>query len=234
MCLTKVMTGLRAQRRQELDRQILAAGQQQLAQVGAAALSVRAIARELGLASSAVYRYVASRDELLTRLVVAAYDDLGDYVEATIAAIDDDSGARLRAALRAVRGWAVSHPAEFALLYGSPVPGYRAPAEQTTGPGTRVVAALLRLIADLGPRPMPAPPIPESLSAELQAISDEFAAGLDATATLAAITLWTWLIGSVGQEVFNGFGDATFADPAAAFEAQLDRQLASTFEFPDP
>jgi hypothetical protein len=95
------------------------------------------VARDLGVVSSAVYRYVASRDDLLTLLVVDGYDELGDAVDAAVARVDPaDHRGRLMAIGRAVRTWAVAEPATYALLFGSPVPGYHAPAERTTGPGT--------------------------------------------------------------------------------------------------
>lgn len=224
------MTTPRAERRRRLDQQIVDLGRAQLAQVGAAALSLRAIARELDLVSSAVYRYVDSRDELLTRLVVVAYDELGEAVETTVAQTSGPPEARLAAAMRTFRRWAVDHPAEFALLYGSPVPGYQAPPERTTAPGTRVIAVLLRLLAEAaqaGTLHAGGPPPPgEPLSGELRAIAAEFGPGLDEAEVLAALALWTWLIGAVGQEVFDGYGQSTFADPGAVFEAQLARQLS--------
>ena len=117
-------------------RDIVRIGREHLATEGAAALSLRAVARDLGLVSSAVYRYVASRDELLTLLVVDGYDELGDAVDAALEPVDrDDHVGRVVAIARATRAWALAEPATYALLFGSPVPGYEAPAEQTTGPG---------------------------------------------------------------------------------------------------
>src|ERR1051325_3278565 len=99
---------------------------EQLAQEGSAALSLRAIDRELGIVSSAVYRYVPSRDELLTMLIIDAYNSLGDAVEAAEAAGPrEDHGGRWRAIGSASRTWAVARPSEYALIYGSPVPGYQ-------------------------------------------------------------------------------------------------------------
>src|ERR687897_3790536 len=136
----------RARAREQTMRDIVRIGRAHLATEGAAALSLRAVARDLGIVSSAVYRYVASRDELLTLLVVDGYDELGDAVDAALSRVDDtDHAARLVAIGRAVRAWALAEPATYALLFGSPVPGYEAPAERTTGPGTRVVTALVRL-----------------------------------------------------------------------------------------
>ena len=130
-------------------RDIVRIGREHLATEGAAALSLRAVARDLGLVSSAVYRYVASRDELLTLLVVDGYDELGDAVDAALEPVDrDDHVGRVVAIARATRAWALAEPATYALLFGSPVPGYEAPAEQTTGPGTRVVGRLVEVWED--------------------------------------------------------------------------------------
>ena len=127
-------------------RDIVRIGRAHLATDGAAALSLRAIARDIGLVSSAVYRYVESRDELLTLLVIDGYDELGDAVDAALAPVDEgDHAGRLAAIGRAVRAWALAEPATYALLFGSPVPGYQAPAERTTGPGTRVIYRLVEV-----------------------------------------------------------------------------------------
>ena len=130
-------------------RDIVRIGREHLATDGAAALSLRAVARDLGLVSSAVYRYVASRDELLTLLVVDGYDELGDAVDSALEAVDRaDHAGRMRAIGRAVRIWALAEPATYALLFGSPVPGYEAPAERTTEPGTRVALRLVTVWED--------------------------------------------------------------------------------------
>ena len=81
------------------------------------------------MASSALYRYVASRDDLLTLLIVQIYDELGAVAEACEAeCADADVSTRWLTLCHAVRGWAVAHPHDYALLYGTPVPGYAAPA----------------------------------------------------------------------------------------------------------
>ena len=124
-------------------------GRQHLAEYGAAALSLRAVARDLGVVSSAVYRYVKSRDELLTLLVVNGYDELGDAVETALADVPrGDHRDRFLTYGRAIRAWALAEPATYALLYGAPVPGYHAPADQTTEPGTRLARALLHIAED--------------------------------------------------------------------------------------
>src|SRR4051794_1206375 len=134
----------RAENRVEQTRAILGRARAQLAEVGPAALSVRQIARDVGLVSSAVYRYFPSRDELLTALIVEAYDELGDAVEQADAGVRRraDLARRFRAVADAIHDWARANPHEYALLYGSPVPGYVAP-DATVSPAVRVSGTFL-------------------------------------------------------------------------------------------
>ncbi len=136
----------RAENRVEITRTIQATARRHLAEVGPAALSLRAIARDVGLVSSAVYRYFPSRDELLTALIIEAYDELGDAVEQADSGVRrrSDLDKRLLAVCAAIRDWARANPHEYALLYGSPVPGYVAPQSTTTSAG-RITGAFLRL-----------------------------------------------------------------------------------------
>jgi len=108
-----------------MEADIIQVAREHLARHGAAALSLRAIARDLGMASSAIYRYVDSRDELLTRLIVRAFTSLADTVhQAHDAVARDDLVGRWNAVGRAIRDWALENPHDFALIYGSPVPDY--------------------------------------------------------------------------------------------------------------
>ena len=140
--------GARARVRAELTREIAEVARRHLASEGAAALSLRAVAREMGMASSAVYRYFPSRDDLLTTLIVEAYEAIGAAAEAADAAAPPaDLRGRLRAVFLATRAWAREHPHEYALIYGSPVPGYAAP-QATITPAGRVGLVLSRIVAD--------------------------------------------------------------------------------------
>lgn len=119
-----------------------------LARQGAANLSLREVAREMHQSSSALYRYFANRDDLLTALIVDAYNDLGAAAERADARVArSDLIGRWRAACRSVRRWARAHPNEYALIYGSPVPGYRAP-EATVVAAGRVTSVLGAIVAD--------------------------------------------------------------------------------------
>jgi AcrR family transcriptional regulator len=217
----------RARAREQTMRDIVRIGRTHLATEGAAALSLRAVARDLGVVSSAVYRYVASRDDLLTLLVVDGYDELGDAVDAALARVArDDFAGRLRAIGRAVRAWALAEPATYALLFGSPVPGYRAPAERTTGPGTRVIARLVEVWEEAwvagAVRVDEAPVTPRRLSRDLARIRREM--GITAPDELIArgVLVWAAVFGCVSFEVFGQYGPDTFTQPQELFEHQLE------------
>ncbi len=215
----------RAQARARTQRRILELGREHLATYGAAALSLRAIARDLDLVSSAVYRYVASRDDLLTLLVVDAYTELADRVlTAHSAAPADDAREQLRLSCRAFRDWAVAEPARYALLYGSPVPGYQAPAEQTTEPGTRVVGSLFGTIAEgivAGEIPSSAIAVGGSTSTDFDGLRDEFGFAGDDAAVMKCLTLWGGLVGAISLEVFGQYGADTLTQPGDLFEHHL-------------
>lgn len=205
---------------------------EELARHGAAALSLRAVAREMGMASSAIYRYVRDRDDLLTLLIVAAYTSLGEAVEQAHESVhQEDLDARWRAVGHGLRDWARSHPHEYALLYGSPVPDYRAPAEQTNEPGTRVQRLLVALLADArrAGRLSDATTrfAPESAGLAIPAAGalpdDPFfaQAGLDAPTVMAGLAAWTLLLGTVTTELFEQLGD-TIPDSDAYFAYMLE------------
>ncbi|GLP84280.1 TetR/AcrR family transcriptional regulator [Mycobacterium antarcticum] len=216
--------GKRQETRDRIERDIIEVGRRHLVTDGAAGLSLRAIARDLGMVSSAVYRYVASRDELLTLLIVDAYTDLADTVDRAAAGATDDWRDRLLEIARAARRWAVEQPASWALMYGSPVPGYHAPAELTVGPGTRVVAALFAVVAagvEAGEVPDGGPTPSRSTAADFDGLRTEFAFdGGDAT-VLKCFLLWSTMLGAISLEVFGQYGADTLSDPADVFDGQI-------------
>lgn len=211
---------------------IVRIGRQHLATDGAAALSLRAVARDLGVVSSAVYRYVKSRDELLTLLVVDGYDELGDAVDAAVARVPtDDHVGRQAAVGRAVRSWALAERATYALLFGSPVPGYEAPAEQTTGPGTRVVRVLVTLWAEAYAAGRLSPPevavSSKGLAAGFAAARDELGLDMPDSVLAACVFGWAALFGCISWEVFGQYGPDGLGDPEALFEHHLELLAAA-------
>jgi len=226
-------SGVRQMRRDEVTAQILQIGRAHLTEYGAAALSLRAVTRELGMVSSAVYRYVSSRDELLTLLVVDAYTELADTVEAAVtAAARRPWSQRILCAANAVRDWARSEPARYALLYGSPVPGYAAPPQRTTEPGTRVIRLLLDLVAEgvaVGDIVNGRGPVPlrKALRADLITAGAQLELDVDPAVLARAVLLWSVLIGAVSLEVFGQYGSEAFAHRALLFEHQITSALAA-------
>ncbi|MDU0313695.1 WHG domain-containing protein [Phycicoccus sp. M110.8] len=219
--------GVRARHRAAVEADIVEIGRRHLARDGAAALSLRAIARDLGMVSSALYRYVANRDDLLTLLIVASYTSLADEVERAHDAVDaDDLAGRWRAIAGAMRHWALARPHEYALLYGSPVPDYAAPAERTTEPGTRVLALVLHLLDDAvrsGRLATTRADLSTAAGARASAermLTDSFFAGssIDAQALLAAMAAWSMVMGTLSAEVFEQLGPQTVADPQSWFD----------------
>ena len=197
----------RAKVREELTRDIKDVARRQLAEHGSAGLSLRAVAREMGMASSAVYRYFPSRDELLTALIVDAYDAVGGAAEQAEQAVRRrDFPGRWAAMVGAVRGWALAHPQEYALIFGSPVPGYRAPSH-TVDPASRVPLLLLRILTDaVGGGRVPAPssrPMPRPVRADLKALSELVAPTLSEQHLVRAMMAWTQLVGSISFELFG-------------------------------
>lgn len=218
--------GPRAQARARTMERIVDLGNAQLAEQGVAGLSVREIARGLGMVSSAIYRYVASRDELLTLLIVDAYAELADAVDEAIAGADDAAPrTRLLALGDAMCAWAIAHPERWTLLYGTPVRDYSAPAETTNADGTRVMRAVLRIAADAAAQGAPATTGEDGLSPEVTALLeshlDEFGIETDPSVEFAALTAWSSLVGVISAHVFGQLGH----DAAAIGESILHSQV---------
>jgi AcrR family transcriptional regulator len=207
----------RARVRAELTKEILAAAQQELAYEGAAGLSLRAVARRLGMVPSALYRYFPNRDGLLTALIIDAYRAVGVAAAEADSSSGRDPADRWRAVTTAVREWAASHPHEWALVYGSPVPGYQAPRE-TVDAALVITGVIAGIFADAirggGPAPAGLPPAPVGLSEVVAPMEAELLPGRPAEAVAAVFMAWTLLIGMVSLELFGHYeGAATEFTP---------------------
>jgi AcrR family transcriptional regulator len=212
----------RERARAELTREIKDAARRQLAEVGAAGLSLRAVARELGMVSSAIYRYFPSRDDLLTALIIEAFTDVGDAVQQADAACPrEDLIGRWLACCRAVREWALAHPHEYALIHGTPVPGYEAP-EDTVVPAARdavVVAGILRDAHAAGALAPPddLPPAPASFAQDAARLRELIFPPVTDDVILRALIAWTWVYGAISFELFGMYRNVV-TDTAAAFD----------------
>jgi AcrR family transcriptional regulator len=135
--------------RQKTIEEIKSTARQQMVEGGTTSLSLNAIARAMEISTPGLYRYFASRDDLVTALIADAFNDLADALEA--AALDIPAEAyydRMMRTLLAYRKWALAHPVDFTLIYGTPIPGYHAPEEVTTPAAQRGFAAILRILAE--------------------------------------------------------------------------------------
>jgi len=218
----------RARARIEITAEILRTGREHLAEEGAAALSLRAIARDLGMVSSAVYRYVPSRDALLTLLIIDAYNSLGEAVESAEAKVPRDQfSERFFAVGHATRSWALDHPHEYALIYGSPVPGYAAP-QDTLGPATRVSNVLLGILVDLclaHPRRR-YEPLPSKVAAALSPLRAEVPDAIPDALLMSGLTVRSSMFGAVSFELF-GQNQNVIGDNPRGRTALFDEQLRS-------
>ncbi|MFD9814663.1 TetR/AcrR family transcriptional regulator [Streptomyces sp. NPDC059080] len=244
--------GARERARSEITAAIKDEARTQLAAEGATKLSLRAVARALGMASSALYRYFPSRDDLLTALILDAYHAIGAAAEAADpgAGGSGPSGSgpsgsaepggpvvvggpdaavcveRWAAVCGGVRAWALAHPHEYALIYGTPVPGYRAP-QATAAPAGRVARALIAVVCDAhaaGALREPPGPLPDTLADEARALMTELDIDLPAPVVAALVATWAQLFGLISFELFGQFNRVV--EDRDAFFAHTVRRLA--------
>ena len=227
--------------RAAMTEEILEAGRRELAEQGAAALSLRAVARRLGMVPSALYRYFPSRDSLLTALIVEAYDELGAVADAADRAAPQDRPLERWLSLCAeVRAWGSAHPRRWALLYGSPVPGYAAP-DVTIESASAVPRVLARIVAAssagpdgivtgrsgaTGPAPV-LPPPPAGLDRILAPLREALLPGFPPEVLAAALMAWTSLVGTVSLELFGHYeGGTTDFGAVFAYSMEVAGRLA--------
>jgi AcrR family transcriptional regulator len=204
---------------------------------GAAALSLRAVAREMGLTAPALYRYVDSREDLLTEVIADLYGELTEALEAARdAQPPGDIGWRLVAASWALRSWALEHPTEFGLVFGDPLPGYAKPAEGVSQAASRrfgmVFAGLFAQLWEQQPFPHPATDeLDPGLVAQLTAYAHAMNSPLPPGAVKVFLDCWIRLYGLVSMEVF---GHLRFAlDDGEAMFADMMRANALALGFPE-
>ncbi len=213
-----------------MTQEILQVAKVHLARDGAAALSLRSIARDLEMAPSALYRYFSGRDALLTALILDAYDSLADAAESAAdhAATPARNGkapsatTRWSVVLHCMRTWALEHPHQWGLIFGSPVPGYRAPNE-TVVPYVRLTGALVRPVVeahaagqldhDVGVLPGSA----SAWSAALLPVTEGLLPGVPTVVVARVLEAWATMIGIISLELF-GHWNRTVLDPTLLFD----------------
>jgi AcrR family transcriptional regulator len=220
----------RARARAETIDQIKAIARDHLA-VDGPNLSLRAVARDLGVVSSAVYRYFASRDDLLTALILDGYTSMADAVEQAEAGVARrDLGGRWTALAGAVRDWSLENHHEYALLYGSPVPGYAAP-QDTIEPATRpvvVAMAVLRDGVERGAVAVPADRLPRAVRADMERVARTTPGfdGVPPTLMARGFSAWAQLFGTISFELFGRLTNAV-----TDYDAYFDHQVRAMIRY---
>ncbi|MEV0190167.1 TetR/AcrR family transcriptional regulator [Kitasatospora purpeofusca] len=197
--------------RTQVRAEVMERAWEQIATAGASALSLNAIAKQMGMSGPALYRYFANRDELITELVREAYRDLADTLRTAA-----DTGADLPGLARALRTWALADPQRYLLLYGTPVPGYQAP-EDTTAISQEIAVTLI----DACTAALPSAASSSALSTHL-ADHRTWAADHPAPPEALALflALWTRLHGVLSLELAGHFTGMKF-DAEVLFESEL-------------
>lgn len=209
----------RQRRRQATIDEIKEVARQQMAQDGAANLSLGAIARAMGMTPPALYRYFRNRAALVAALIVDAYDSMGEAMEKSAEALpQDDYAGRFLALMRAYRQWALEHPADYALMYGTPAAGADLSGEQERFQqammrSMRAMVQVLRAAHDAGhliiPRQYHAPPptVRGALDWMQVVLQDE---GIPLGILALAFTTWLRADGLIWQELHGHLPKALF------------------------
>lgn len=218
------MTTTRRERlRTATIEEIKQAALDRIADDGAAALSIRGIARAIGMSPAGLYRYYDGIDGLLTELITDAYNDLADAVE-TATGQPGDARTRLRDGMLAYRRWCVDHPNRFLLIYGTPIPGYAAPEEGPTAEASRRIGgAFLSVVIEgsaTGDLRLPAP----SRAAQPGEVAfvEEHAPGFPPEWMGPFLSTWAHFHGMVTLEILNQL-DWIYPDAEAFYEYEIDR-----------
>lgn len=222
----------RRERRHEQTRQeIKQIARQQMAQQGTASISLRGIAAEMGMSAPSLYNYYASRDELITDLLVESWTHLAETLEQAAASCSQDGAiACLIATILAYRQWAVEQPTEFALIAGSPIPGYTSPIEKTLPLGRRSTQVLLDLLQRAWNERLPGLQW-SSPDLAVEAFNDEFMAwcrenGYAIPVMNRFLELYAFVQGAIALEVF-GHMPFFLKDPVAFYQRAILAMLGN-------
>ncbi|WP_194897144.1 TetR/AcrR family transcriptional regulator [Catenulispora pinisilvae] len=199
--------------RAQVQEEIKQHAWEQIATAGASALSLNAIAKQMGMSGPALYRYFANRDELITALIRDAYQSLADTIRSAAA-----GGADLRGLAQAMRVWALEDPQRYLLIYGTPVPGYQAP-DDTRQLANDVMTKLLEAAGGDGLGALPASALGEHLAASDAGWATAYPA--EPERLHRAVVFWTRLHGVLSLELAGHFDGMGF-DPARVYAAEVE------------
>jgi len=219
----------------DLQEAIKETAWRQIAEFGAPTLSLRAIARELGITAPAIYNYFPRRDDLVTALIIDAYTSLGDSQLAALESVPpDDLAGNLQAAGIAYRQWALTNPQRYQLIFGTPIPGYVAPFEKVLPSGARSLGVLVsavealrkagRLNVDDFPQVKPG-------YEEAFAVWKSYGGETDVLSLSVAVLIWSHVHGLVSLEIvgnlppFGADGDVLYLYELSLVKKQFIKAL---------
>lgn len=227
------MVARRERLHDNIREEIKAIARQHMATEGTAAISLRAIARDMEMTAPALYRYFPSRDDLITALIVDAFTALADTLQAADAAHAATAPIeRVWAVLLAYRQWALQNPTDFQLIYGNPIPGYTAPGEVTIPQVQRgfsaIMGAMQAAVAS-GDLHLPADAhlLPSAIHTHFAALIGEGQYPIDPGLFYLGIVAWTRIHGIIMLELYHHLGP-TVGDVEAFYRheiASLLRQM---------
>ena len=194
-------------------QEIISVAWKQIAENGASALSLRAIAREMEMTAPALYRYFPDRDALVTDLIVEAFTSLGEALLAGRETVPDgDHAGRLITTGIAYRAWALAYPQRYELIFGTPIPGYQAPSEVTMPAAAQSLNVLIMVLDNAiqdGKLPIPEPPLLSGeLLAEIDAWRKQVSSLAHPYAHYLALVIWSLVHGWVSLEIGHQFPPA--------------------------
>ncbi len=221
----------REERREETILEIRSLAWQQLAQVGPADLSLRAISREMRMSSPAIFRYFPNRDALLSDLSQDAFRSINEFIETALRAVPADRHARRMAtACQAFRTWALDNPEKYSLVYGAPVVGFNPDTQifhLDAKHGLDIFIDLILAAGQAGAAQVPALPenFPPGLARQLQKIAQDRAAGVTPALVYLALAGWTRLHGIISLEAY-GHLDTLLPDAGDLYRQEIHTLLS--------
>lgn len=217
----------REERHPDLHTAIKEAAWKQIAERGAAALNLRAIARDLSITAPSIYNYFPNRDNLVTSLIVDAYNSLADSQEAALESRSAESlSTKLYTLGIAYRIWGVTFPQRYQLIFGTPIPNYHAPDDVTTSAATRALVPLIKVIQDLQREKALRTERLAGMSPKLESMLNswqEVEGSSDIETLYLAIVIWSRVHGMVGLEIGHQF--PPFIDAAEIFQREMNNIL---------
>ena len=209
--------------REQTRAEIMTIGLRQIADGGAEALSLNAIAKEMAVSGAALYRYFAGRDDLLAALVVQAYEDLARSLEAVTARRHRSGPARVHAVAAAYRAWALGQPHCYRLVFSTRLDSGRLASDEIVLASQRSMNVFLDALGSLPPHPgSSGRAVTPALAAQLEAWHRRSTDPALPPETLRlGVTCWTRLHGIMSLEL-DGHLQATNIDPGLLYRAEVE------------